>query len=249
MTLISRIAGMLPDSARRQLRHGHYLATGKRPLWHYEVDDREQFFRKAMRMLAFNGISGDYAEFGCHGGTTFAMAHRNAKIRGGARHQWAFDSFSGLPPAVDGADAHPIWVAGEMATSLQDFRAACRRQGISDEEYSVVEGYYDVTLRPDAPGPRPTDLAMVYVDCDLFSSTECVFDFIRPLMKHGMLIAFDDYFCHSATVISGERAAMLEYLAGEDRFEFLPYHAYGWHGMSFIVEGKAQVERHRSPKA
>ena len=82
-------------------------------------------------MLAFNGISGDYAEFGCHGGTTFAMAHRNAKIRGGARHQWAFDSFSGLPPAVDGADAHPIWVAGEMATSLQDFRAACRRQGIA----------------------------------------------------------------------------------------------------------------------
>ncbi|MEP0944176.1 MAG: hypothetical protein ABJH20_20930, partial [Rhizobiaceae bacterium] len=32
--------------------------------------DREAFFYKIFRALSFNAISGDYVEFGCHGGTT-----------------------------------------------------------------------------------------------------------------------------------------------------------------------------------
>jgi hypothetical protein len=55
-------------------------------------------------------------------------------------------------------------------------------------------------------------------------------------MKHGMIIAFDDYFCFSNTAISGERRALLEFTEKEARFNFLPFVQFGWSGMSFIVE-------------
>lgn len=230
---------LLPRSLRARLRHWHYVFTNKRPAYHYEVAEREEFFRRAMKMLAFNGISGDYAEFGCHGGMTFGLAHKYIRTCGKPRHQWAFDSFKGLPRSVDAMDEHPVWVEGEMCTSLQDFTKECRRVGIAGSEMSVVEGYYKDTIgKVDHSGPLPTNIAFAYIDCDLFSSTVTVLAFLKLRMKHGMVVAFDDYFCLSATALAGERAAMIEFLTSEDRFDFLPYQAYGWHGMSFVVEDK-----------
>jgi hypothetical protein len=37
--------------------------------------------------------------------------------------------------------------------------------------------------------------------------------FQRVVCKHGMIVAFDDYFCCSATQISGERRAFVEFVA------------------------------------
>ena len=51
----------------------------------------------------------------------------------------------------------------------------------------------------------PTDIALAYIDCDLYSSTMPVLEFLLPRLKNGMIIAFDDYFCWSATQLS-ERA-------------------------------------------
>jgi hypothetical protein len=66
---------------------------------------------------------------------------------------------------------------------------------------------------------EPTDIALAYVDSDLYSSTRTVLEFLRPRLKHGMVVAFDDYFCWSATQPSGERKALEEYRAGDDRWE------------------------------
>lgn len=40
---------------------------------------RQQFFYNAFRALSFNGIDGDYAEFGCWGGLTFSMAYGESR--------------------------------------------------------------------------------------------------------------------------------------------------------------------------
>ena len=65
----------------------------------HEYGDRREFLRKALMALEFNGITGDYAEFGCCGAMTFCIVHTIlAKRRGDAKfHLWAFDSFQGLP--------------------------------------------------------------------------------------------------------------------------------------------------------
>lgn len=243
------MARLLPPSLRARLRHGHYMLTGNRPPMHWIIEERNAFFRRTMKMLAFNQISGDYAEFGSHGGLTFGMAYTNARLFGTPRHQWAFDSFRGLPAPIDTLDEHPAWVEGKMCTSPADFRRQCRRIGIADDEMTIVEGFYEDTIGPGAAGyrgPLPTDIAFAYLDCDLRSSTTTVLGFLKSRLKHGMVIGFDDYFCYSPTNVAGERAAMLEFLSGEDRFELLPYLPCCWAGMSFIVEDKAQLDRYRS---
>ncbi len=207
---------------------------------HSEVEHRREFMRRAFHALSFNGISGDYIEFGSHGGTTFSLAYDEIKRWRKARTLWAVDSFAGLPEQQGEDDYHPGWKRGKMATSRETFIEHCRRRGIPDQSYEIVEGYYEDTLveAGDDYGDLPVDIALAYVDCDLYSSTRTVLEFLHPRLKHGMIIAFDDYFCFSDRTVSGERKAFLDLYGDDKRFQFLPYVQFGWHGMSFIVEEK-----------
>ncbi|MGE5275822.1 MAG: hypothetical protein ACM3SU_02400 [Acidobacteriota bacterium] len=98
---------------------------------HY-LEDRREFFRKAFLTLGFNGISGDYAEFGCETGTTFGLAweengkaarqlaflsHRERQNR----FFWALDSFRGLPAPRTAAESAGV-------RSPESLRRALRRQ-------------------------------------------------------------------------------------------------------------------------
>ena len=211
---------------------------------HSEAEHRREFMRRAIYALNFNDISGDYAEFGSHGGTTFAMAYGEIRRGRRARKLWAFDSFAGLPEQTSEEDYHPRWKKGKMATSLDGFKDHCRRNRIPDDAYETISGFYHDTLSVDDDSgiALPTDIALAYVDCDLHSSTEFVLEFLQSRLKHGMIIAFDDYFCFSDRTISGERKAFLDVFGKDERFQFLPYVQFGWHGMSFILEERKLTE-------
>jgi hypothetical protein len=207
-------------------------------IWVRERLCRHEFFYNAFRALSFNGIDGDYAEFGCHRATTFAMAYHEAVRHKHKAKLWAFDSFSGLPAPKDDRDSHPKWVEKRMATSLDRFHERCALQRVPRDAYEVVPGFYDETLPAMSDTDAPDNIALAYVDCDLYSSTVDVLRFLMPRLKHGMIIAFDDYFCWSASQVSGNRRAMLEMFSENSVWELLPYMQYGWHGLSFVVESK-----------
>jgi hypothetical protein len=190
-----------------------------------------------MFAVSFNGIDGDYAEFGCWGAMTFSLAFKESRRIGLEVRLWAFDSFSGLPAKRCPEDEHPNWSEGGMAMSLEQFNAVLRWRGVPRSAYEVVPGYYDVTLASGAAQQSlPTNLCIVYVDCDLYSSTMEVLRFLLPRLKHGMIVAFDDYYCYSSTQLSGERRACLETFENHPEWLLLPYKQFGWHGMSFVVE-------------
>lgn len=217
---------------------------------YFERKEREDFLRKSMRMLDFNGIEGDYVEFGCCGGMTFTLAGK-ASSRNGARKkrkQWAFDSFEGLPPQTDARDKHPRWVENDMSISLREFHEICRLGGLSRGDYDVVQGYYSDTLADTAleQRDRPSQIALAYIDCDLYSSTLDVLAFLSTRLRHGMILAFDDYFCASGDAVSGERQALSELQVARDDLIFSPYLTFGWHGMSFIVERRDLVEEDKT---
>lgn len=207
-----------------------------RALLEREHHHRVQFFRDAFMAIAFNGISGDYVEFGSHGGMTFGLAHQESRRHGIEPHLWAFDSFQGLPASTHDGDLHPQWAEGKLATSLSEFRETCERHGIPPEHYTTVVGYYEESLPPLAGTGKPTDICLAYVDCDQFSSTTAVLRFLAPRLKPSMIVAFDDYFCFSPTGPSGERLAHLEFQVDHPQWRFVPYLSYGWHGMSYVVE-------------
>ena len=207
------------------------------PSWR-EKTCRQEFFYNAFKALAFNGIDGDYAEFGCWGGMTFALAYHESRRHQHQAKLWAFDSFQGLPASRDERDQHPIWKEGIMGTSLDAFHGICASKGIPKEAYKVVQGFYEHSLTMLSPDDEPWNIALAYVDCDLYSSTKTVLQFLEPRLKHGMIVAFDDYFCWSPSQIAGERRAMLELLARHTRWALVPFFPFGWHGNSFVVEDR-----------
>jgi len=204
--------------------------------WRFELADRKEFFRRALWYLAFNGIEGDYVEFGSHGAVTFRLAWAASRLTGRKRHQWAFDSFQGLPPVRDERDRHPMWVEGWMESTEEVFRSLCARGGLPADAYTTVPGFYSETLASNHSGRRPERIAMAYIDCDLYSSTREVLAFLEPYLRTGVLVAFDDYFCFGDGTVSGEKAALDEFLASRSSWRLVPYVQFGWHGMSFVVE-------------
>lgn len=224
---------ILPASLVRKIQVGiHGIAAADA---HAAWEFKRTFFWSAVRALDFNGIDGDYCEFGCHTAMTFRLAFDQFNQRTIKRHLWAFDSFKGLPAAVNSLDNHPSWIEGTMSTEEYTFHKTCKEHGIPRTAYSVVNGFYDDTLNnPNLT--LPTNIAFVYIDCDLYSSTKTVLEFLTPRLKHGMIIAFDDYFCMSSDQLSGERRAMLEILCSDKNWNFIRYRDFGWAGASFIVE-------------
>ena len=106
---------------------------------------------------------------------------------------------------------------------------------IPENRYNLVPGFYNKTLINNS-NQLPDDIALAYIDCDLYSSTKDVLNFLEPRLKHGMIIAFDDYFMYSDKQLSGNRKAMLECFNNNKKFQLTQYLQFGSVGQSFIVE-------------
>ncbi len=228
-------------SAGRQANQGSERSRVANDVFAIPVQDRiwkQQFFYNAFRALAFNRIDGDYAEFGCWSGSSFWLAYTESRKHRHDAHLWAFDSFEGLPPPENAGEEHPAWVEGSMSMSIDEFHAICAQDGIPGADYDVVPGFYQDTLDRMSADDAPVNIALAYVDCDMYVSARSVLKFLLPRLKHGMIIAFDDYFCWSANQVSGERRAMLETFSGHEKWNLLPFMQFGYHGQSFVVEDK-----------
>jgi hypothetical protein len=239
----SAYQAIVPRSVRRRAHKLRAFVFGHARYRFFAEEDRPRrdFIRRAFNLLAENGISGDYVEFGCASGKTFGHAYRFARSVGHSARLWAFDSFEGYPRSDDPRDRHPLWFEGGFRTSVQDFLEICQAHGIPRDRFEIVKGYYSETLRPAAPerDRLPGAIAFCYVDCDLYTSTAAVLEFLAPRLQHGMVIAFGGYFAHAATAVAGERLAFLEFRKVVPEFSFLPYIQYGTTGQSFLVESRA----------
>jgi O-methyltransferase len=201
-----------------------------------ETENRRDFLRKAFMAVWVNMITGDYAEFGCCGATTFRLAHQASRGNLLAPHLWAFDSFKGLP---HGENEHPRWLRGAMSMDREQFIQILDFHGIDPKDYTIIEGYYSDTLPASNSQNICKDIAVAYIDCDMYESTRQVLEFLESRLKHGMIIALDDYYCWWANGVSGERIAFLELERKvRSEFNFLPLYNFGWHGQSFVVEAR-----------
>ncbi len=200
----------------------------------YVTEEYKRFFMSSLVMLGFNHIPGDCMEFGCCGATTLSIAYHASRYRGASgRHLWACDSFQGLPAATSAFDDHPLWKSGNFFMSQEDFVAQCTRNGVPETAYTIVPGFFSDTL-PTLKNPN--DIAMAFIDCDMYSSTIDVLSFLKPRLKHGMILAFDDYYCYSSTQPAGEKQAFDEFMASMPEWTSIPYHDFHWAGASFIIQ-------------
>ncbi|GJM37311.1 MAG: hypothetical protein DHS20C19_06780 [Acidimicrobiales bacterium] len=203
-----------------------------------------EFFYDAWTNLNINAISGDYVEFGSWGGNTMNQAYKALCLTGLTdRHLWAYDSFDTLPEAQDDRDYHPGWNPGGAmgGGGVDKFYEACDRHGIPREAYTATEGYFEDTIGTAEPDDPPADIAMCLIDCNLYSSAATCMEWLQPRLKHGMILAFDDYWCWSPDKISGEQSLLMEFQRDHPEWTFDRYHTIARAGLSFVVFDAAQM--------
>ncbi|MFT5203849.1 MAG: O-methyltransferase [Candidatus Aldehydirespiratoraceae bacterium] len=205
-----------------------------------------EFFYDAWTNQNINAITGDYVEFGSWGGNTMNQAYKAMLLTGrGERHMWAYDSFQGLPEASDPRDYHPGWKPGSGVGGggVENFYAACDRHGIPRDAYTATEGYFEESIGNALPADEPNDIAICLIDCNLYTSAVTVMEFLEPRLKHGMILAFDDYYCWSPDNVSGEQSVLAEFARDHPEWSFDRYHSIARAGQSFVVFDTSKIPR------
>ena len=122
-----------------------------------------------------------------------------------------FDSFEGLPEdwGHQGKGAF-----GEVKGMLPDMPVNVK----------LYKGWFDDTLPDWYSAHNGTPISLLRVDCDLYSSTRTILNVLRPLIRSGTWIVFDEYIGYR-TWEEHEYKAFMEFV-DETGFEF-EYVAYG----------------------
>jgi hypothetical protein len=201
-------------------------------------------FYRFFEYLSGTRVHGDVLEFGTLHGYTARILATLIQVFGFPGNLYLYDSFDGLPDIESPVDQHSyevsvnqVWTPGAMAVGGQQMADHIKRALstiLPAPRLKVVRGYFEDTLETQLP---QTKVALVHLDCDLYSSAKCVLDHLleKDLLQDGCLLVCDDYNCNRANPLMGERRALAEAFDDQDRFDISPFFSYGWHGMAFFV--------------
>jgi hypothetical protein len=201
-----------------------------------------------------NAVEGDVAEFGTASGFSslilsraMAAYHELLSVHL-SRHNMAngktlhlFDSFRGLPKpdhSVDAASPYVQagrWQEGTFTGLTEDEVGALCASAYDRNRILVYAGWFKDSLATLAPETR---FAMVHLDCDLYSSTLEVLEF---LLRHGHLaegavLFFDDWNCNRSSPQFGQRRAWREVVQSH-RVNFSDGGDYAILGHKFTIHG------------
>ena len=131
-----------------------------------------------------------------------------------------FDSFEGLPEIAQ-IDHQDIWSKGKLAFAEKKFIDRVLSHGVPADKLKTVVGFYDTSLTKELEKKLlPKKAAVIYIDCDLYTSTVSVLKWIPPFLQIGTVIVFDDWNCFSADPSRGERRAWAEFLKAHPNLKF-----------------------------
>lgn len=185
------------------------------------------------------GVAGNYYEFGLFRGYTFWYAQRSA-LRIGLRDMqfYGFDSFCGLP-AIEGVDAESgEFRKGDYSATLAQVKRNLDNHGVNWAKTHLVQGFFDTSLARFDEGLDAADqVAVALIDCDLYSSTIPVLEFLSKRLQDGSILMFDDWNCFNASDDMGERRAFREFLAAHPEWTAESFVSFGWHGQAFLLRG------------
>ncbi len=205
-----------------------------------KFDERENFLEMVMDYARSSRLSGDYLEFGVFQGHTFISSFHFANSQGknlSNMRFFAFDSFQGLPKP-EGVDIETFdhFKEGDYSFSLDNFVKNLKRSNVDMKRVIITPGWFNKTLNSKLKDKFILKKAsIVYIDCDLYSSTVDVLNFVEDLIYPGTLIAFDDWFTFRGSPDQGEQLAFKVWLKKHPKIKVEEFRKFGWHGNSFIV--------------
>lgn len=143
------------------------------------IDTQYAVLRKIIEQVpSIRNTDQTIAEFGVYSGYSLALLSSscpNASLHG-------FDSFEGLPED---------WRPGFPAGSFGD-KGILQYMPEVPENVTLHKGWFEETVGAlFEPDIQP--LALLHIDCDLYSSTVTALEASRHLLREGTLVVFDEY--------------------------------------------------------
>lgn len=195
--------------------------------------------RRAFEFVKYNDVQGDYLEFGVWRGKTLLNAVKYArllKLKNGSRNMrfFGFDSFQGLPKIDKSGLKGSVFFPGQFAHPLNIL------EKMIPEDTFLIPGWFKDTLNDTFKmfnrfdGSGISRASVIWVDCDLFESTELVLEFIKNLLVDGTVLIFDDWFCYRGDPNKGEQKAFYNWVR-KHKIKYSDFQQFGWAGKSFII--------------
>jgi O-methyltransferase len=184
-------------------------------------------------------LDGNYLEFGVYKGDTFSHAYKWLAPHFKEMKFLAFDSFEGLPKpqGIDVADRYSSnFYENQFACSQEEFTKNILSKGVDLDRVKIVKGWFNRTLSPDKVHKYDVkQIAVAWIDCDLYESTVPVLKFITPYLTVGSVIIFDDWHCYRNQPDCGEQRACREWLESNPKIRLVDLYSFGWNGIAFTV--------------
>jgi O-methyltransferase len=200
-----------------------------------------RFFKRAIRTLrkARGGTSsiGDYLEFGVYNGNSLAAMHQaTADLGVGNVRFFGFDAFEGLPPDSEKED-DGVWRPGFYKCTFEQMEGCLQQKGIDPKSINWIKGWYNETLnQATIEKYKLNDPGIVFVDCDTYSSSKAVLDFVTPLIKSPTIICMDDWKLNDLDVKGmGEYQAFNEFVEANPQLTAKEIRSYNRESKSFLV--------------
>ena len=229
----------------RLAQGAHFLQNGVIGLlarWHPQFvhsTEKVRAIKMAFHFVNFEGIEGDYLEFGVFEGASFVSAfkcHRatNAPL-GITRRFVGFDSFKGL--RFDAGEAeHGRLAPGTFATDYEMVRRRIAKVVRDKAEWHLVPGFIDATLPSQATAKLAIEkVAVAMFDLDLGEPTKLALEFVAPRLQPGSVLIFDEFFMFRGDAAAGESGALEAFTAAHPGIRLRRYLDYGAGGRVFIV--------------
>ena len=124
---------------------------------------------------------------------------------------YGFDSFEGLPENWHQESKEIYSTRGKIPKVLA--------------HVTLIPGWFEDTL-PLFLAKHEEDIALINIDCDIYSSTKTVLDLLSPRIKKGTIIIFDEYIGNLHWEEDEHKAFMESVSKYQWKYEYLFYSAY-----------------------
>ena len=223
-----------------------------RRIWH-----ETNAFRWAAAYLVKNQISGDYLEFGVWKGNSFIEAFNQIEDYSEMfyspnstlgksdlsvdnifkkMHYHAFDSFEGLSASTSGNE--PLqYFEGNYKAKEEVFLSNLKEAKVDLARVTTTKGWFNESLTDEAAKKISlNDVAIAYIDCDLYGPALDSLNFITPFIKTGTILVFDDWFRNKGNPKEGVQGAVLNWLENNSNIYLQHYYSCDTRTTLFIVQ-------------
>ena len=201
----------------------------------------ETFFADCIKILQdIKGKNiGDYLEFGVFNGSSLGSAYLTAKkMNLKSMRFFGFDAYKGLPKGTD--EEHDVLKKGFYACSFEKMKECLKRRGINPDDTIWIKGWYNETLNDKTIKKHNIKkIGIVFIDCDTYSSSKTVLDFLAPLITEPAIFCFDDWKLYDMDIKgTGEYKSFNEFLEANTHLEVKEIKSYNRKSKSFLLQPK-----------